>query len=62
MILFRPGQQLKLFSVYRDIAIEQETIMQNSSPFLVMEVQENTANQPLPITSEVRAVDLTPNL
>ena len=34
-------------AIYRDIAIEGETIMQNGSPFLVMEVQENTTNQPL---------------
>lgn len=34
-------------AIYRDIAIEGETIMQNGSPFLVMEVQKNTTNQPL---------------
>lgn len=33
-------------AIYRDIAIEQETVMQNGSPFLVMDLQENTANAP----------------
>ena len=34
-------------AIYRDIAIEGETVMQNGSPFLVMEVKEDTASEPL---------------
>ena len=33
-------------AIYRDIAIEGETIMQNGSPFLVMDLQENMTNAP----------------
>ncbi len=33
-------------AIYRDIAIEGETVMQNGSPFLVMGLQESTANEP----------------
>ncbi len=33
-------------AIYRDIAIEGETVMQNGSPFLVMDLQENAANAP----------------
>jgi len=33
-------------AIYRDIAIEGETVMQNGSPFLVMGLQESTENQP----------------
>lgn len=36
-------------ALYRDIAIEQETIMENGSPFLIMAVQETAAQQPLPL-------------
>ena len=33
-------------AIYRDIAIEGETVMQNGSPFLVMGLQESVANEP----------------
>lgn len=33
-------------AIYRDIALEQETVMENGSPFLVMAVQENAEEQP----------------
>ena len=33
-------------AIYRDIAIEGETVMQNGSPFLVTNLQENVANAP----------------
>lgn len=34
-------------AIYRDIAIEGETVMQNGSPFLIMDLKEDTASEPL---------------
>lgn len=34
-------------AIQRDLAIEQETVMQNGSPYLIMKIAENSSNEPL---------------